>query len=122
MTDLATTSRSIPHISSIYVGENTVPAVPSARNIGSRMDNHLTMVEHVSGACKASYFHPRNIAQIRRYLTQDAAATLIHSLVNSRLDKLNSLLFGLPDSVTVIYSKFRTMQPRWRPRIKSLIM
>ena len=57
------------------------------------------MVEHVSSITKSAYLHLRNIAQIRRYLTQDATATLINSLVTSRLDNLNSLLFGLPDCV-----------------------
>jgi len=87
-------------ISSISIGDATVPAVTSARNIGAVMDNKLTMADHVSSVCKSAYAHLRNIAQIRRYLTQDATATLIHSLVTSRLDNLNSLLFGLPDNVT----------------------
>ena len=39
----------------------------------------------------------RQIAQIRRYLTQEATITLMLSLVISKLDSLNSLLYGLPD-------------------------
>ena len=57
----------------------------------------LSMAVQVSSVCKSVYAHLRNIAQIRCYLTQDATATLIHSLVTSRLDNMNSLLHGLPD-------------------------
>ena len=96
-----THSQSTPHISSVCVGDNTVLAVTSARNIGTVMNNHLTLVEHVSGVCQASDFHLCNIAQTERYLTKEAAATLIHSLVTSRLDSLNYLLFGVRNNVTV---------------------
>ena len=94
-------SQSTPHISFISVCDNTVPAVTSSRNIGAIMDNHLKKVEHVSGVCKASYFHLRNIAQIRSYLTQEATAILIHYLVTSRLDNLDTLHFGRPYNVNV---------------------
>ena len=73
-------------------------AVDSARNIGVVMDSTLSMVQHVSAVCKSAYAHLRNIAKFRRYLTQDATATLVHSLVTSRLDNMNSLLYGLPDT------------------------
>ena len=86
-------------MTNICVGNDTVTAVSTARNIGTQMDNHLTMVDHVNSVCKSAYVHLRNIAHIRRYLTQDVTATLIHSLVTSRLDNLNSLLYGLPDTV-----------------------
>ena len=91
-------ARNKPDVESIVIGEETVPAAASARNIGVIMDSNLTMADHVSSVCKSSYAHLRNISQIRKYLTQDATATLIHSLVVSRLDSMNSLLFGLPDS------------------------
>ena len=83
----------------IEIDGSVVQSVSSARNIGAIMDDQLQMVEHVSSVTKSAYFHLRNIAQIRRFLTQDATATLIHSLVTSRLDNLNSLLYGLPDTV-----------------------
>jgi hypothetical protein len=94
-------SRSSIDITSISIGDSAVSNVKSAKNIGAVMDSNLTMAEHISSICKSAYFHLRNIAQIRRSLTQDAAAILIHSLVTSRLDNLNSLLFGLPDNMIV---------------------
>ena len=57
------------------------------------------MVDHVNGVCKSCYVHLRHISHIRQYLTQEASATMVHSLVTSRLDYLNSLLYGLPDYI-----------------------
>ena len=86
-----------PDVSSITIGDVIVDAIESARNIGMVMDNTLSMVMQVSSVCKSAYAHLCNIAQIRRYPTQDATAPLVHSLVTSRLDNMNSLLHGLPD-------------------------
>ena len=92
-------SRNTPDVPSISIGDAVVPAVESARNIGVIMDHKLTMYDHVNSIAKSSYAQLRSIALIRRYLTQDAAATLIHSFVTSRLDNCNALLYGLPDNM-----------------------
>jgi hypothetical protein len=92
-------TKNAPKTVSLQVGSAQVPAVSTARNIGAVMDQSLSMNEHVKAVCKSSYMQLRNIGRIRRYLTDDAAATLIHSLVISKLDNLNSLLVGLPDNV-----------------------
>ena len=68
-----------------------------ARNIGVTMDSKLDMTDHVKSICRAAYVQLRQIAQIRRYLTQEATTTLMLSLVMSKLDSLNALLYGLPD-------------------------
>ena len=47
--------------------------------------------------CKGSYFQLRNIGLIRKYLSSDTAAQLVHAFVTSRLDYANSLLYGVPD-------------------------
>ena len=96
-----------PDIDSLSVGEENVPAVTSARNIGVQMDCHLTLESHVNNVCKASYAQLRGIALIRKHLTQDAAATLVNSLITSRLDSMNSLLIGLPD---ILISKLQRIQ------------
>ena len=45
------------------------------------------------GECQ---FHLRNISRIRKYIPQDISIVLIKSLVMSRLDYSNGLLYGLP--------------------------
>ena len=56
------------------------------------------MKEHITTVCRASHFHLRNIGSICRYLTQETCATLVHSLISSKLDYCNSLLIKLPES------------------------
>ena len=46
--------------------------------------------------CKSSYFHLRNLSSIRKYLTTNAAHTIVHAFISSRLDYCNALLYGLP--------------------------
>jgi len=55
------------------------------------------MEAHIQQVCHSSYFHLRNIGKVRPFLTTEAAATLVHSLVATRIDYANSLLYGLPD-------------------------
>ena len=55
------------------------------------------MSQHVTNICSASFFQLHNIRRIRKYLTPEAAATLVHSFVTCRIDYCNSLLYGLPD-------------------------
>ena len=57
----------------------------------------MSMKAQASSICRSVHFHLRNIGAIRRYLTYDSTAMLIHSLISSRLDYCNSLLAGIPD-------------------------
>ncbi|CDQ68569.1 unnamed protein product [Oncorhynchus mykiss] len=43
------------------------------------------------------FFHLRNIAKIRNFLSKNDAEKLIHAFVTSRLDYCNALLSGYPD-------------------------
>ena len=59
----------------------------------------MCMKQHVNSICKACYLHLRNIGKIRNYLTQRATVTLVHAFIASKLDHMNSILYGIPKAV-----------------------
>ena len=83
----------------ICIGEESVSALQSAKNIGAMIDRNLTMEAQVSHVCRSCYLGLRQISQIRSFLTEDATATLVHALITSKLDSYNSLLIGIPDTL-----------------------
>ena len=55
------------------------------------------MEQHISHLCRSAYFAMRQIASIRRYLTEKKTTVqLMCSFVLSRLDYCNATLAGLP--------------------------
>jgi hypothetical protein len=104
----------------IRVGEAEVEAKDAVRNLGVVEDRHLSMERHVSHLCRSAGLQLRRIGAIRRYLSTDAAKTLVHSLVTSRLDYCNSLLYGLPKCLTnrlqLIQHKAARIVTRTSPR------
>ena len=85
----------------LTIGQDTIAPSETARNIGAIFDSHMLMRDHISQVCKGAWHHLKQIGQIRDYLDPDAAATLMHSFVTSRLDNFNSLLYGVPSNQIV---------------------
>ena len=84
------------NISSITVGNSAVMKSSVVRNLGSYIDDKLTMNSHINKVCNASFYYLHNIRRIRIHQSQDSSETLIHAFVSNRLDYRNSLLYGLP--------------------------
>ena len=95
----------ITFLSSKYVEGITVRVSDSViksttvRNLGAVLDSHLDMEQHVNSVSRSCFMKIRQIGQIRKYLTVDSTRTLINSLVTSKLDYCNSLLYGSPKYV-----------------------
>ena len=70
-----------------------------ASNLGVLLDAQLSMTYHVTSVCKSCFFQLWQLRLIRSCLTTDAAKTLIHAFISSRLDYCNSLLVGVADCV-----------------------
>jgi hypothetical protein len=68
----------------------------STRNLGVIFDKDLSLKQHISAICKTSYYHIRQIRQVRSSLDFNSAIILANSLVSSKLDYCNSLYYGLP--------------------------
>ena len=81
---------------SLKIGNESIKSCMSARNIGLVMDSTLNMQQHINSICKSAWFHLRNIGFIRQFLDDATCEKLIHAFVTSKLDFMNSLLFGVP--------------------------
>lgn len=84
---------------SLLIGPTTITPSSCVKNLGVYFDSYLTMEKHVNEVSKACYYQIRNIWKIRHYLTDAACKTLVQSLVISRLDYGNALLYGLPQTL-----------------------
>ena len=75
---------------------------PHVKNLGVFLDNTLSMLQHISHLCRSAYLAMRQIASIRRYLTdkkknkKKTTVQLVCSFVLSRLDYCNATFAGLP--------------------------
>ena len=84
----------------------------SARNLGVILDSDLSMKKHIIRICQTAYFKLKHISSIRRFLTQDAAKTLVTSYILSWLDYCNCLLMGTSNSVI---QSLHIVQNFWHP-------
>jgi hypothetical protein len=98
--------RSLPPLS-LRVDTTVVQPVDTVRNLGVFMDSDGSMTSQVKGLCRTLNYQLRNIARIRKYLDEDSCHHIVRSLVTSRLDYGNSLLFGITSSH---YNKLQRIQ------------
>ena len=64
--------------------------------MGVIIDQSLDLTDHVNKICVSCQYHLRNIAKIRKYLSEDTSQILEHAFNSSKLNNCNSLLYGLP--------------------------
>ena len=74
-----------------------ITVADSARNLGVKLDNHLTMHAYVNDTCRAASFALHKIGTIRSFLNKKSTERLVHAHVMSRIDFCTSILYGLPD-------------------------
>ena len=86
-----------PTLQEISVVNETICSSQKARNIGVIFDHHFRFNEHIASICKSSFYHLRNISNIRKYLSSTTTEILVHAFVSSKLDNCNSLLYSLPN-------------------------
>ena len=59
----------------------------------------MKLISHVNTVCQKAHNQLRNIVKIQKYLSQDTKEIIVHAFVTTRLDYLNSLLYGMPDYI-----------------------
>ena len=69
----------------VNVGESQITQSLKVRDLGVTFDQFLNFDDHI-----------RNIGKIRNLLPYNTCSTIIHALINCRLDYCNSLLYNVP--------------------------
>ena len=76
-----------------------VSDAPFVKNLGVHFDKALNMRKHLSALVKSCFAQIRTIGRIRPYLTESACKTLVATLVTSRMDYGNAILYGINNNV-----------------------
>ena len=85
-------------LESVTLDEGVVNTIAdSARNLGVKLDKHLTLNYYINDTCRAASFALHKIGTIRQFLNRKSTERLVHAHVMSRIDFCNSILYGLPD-------------------------
>ena len=66
------------------------------RNLGVILESDLSFSSHVKAITKSAYYHLKNIARIRCFVSRQDLEKLVHAFITSRVDYCNGLLTGLP--------------------------
>ena len=72
----------------------------------------MSMSHQITNIPKSVRYQLRNIGFIRKYLTRSATEKLVHSLISSRLDFGNGLLYNLPNSQIAQLQKLQNAAAR----------
>lgn len=90
--------KAVNDITSVPVADVHLPVATQFKSLGVVIDSRLTFAQHASSVVKSCHYHLRALKHIRQLLSQRSAETLACSLISSRLDYCNSLLYGAPQS------------------------
>uniref|UniRef100_A0A3Q3C7D3 Reverse transcriptase domain-containing protein n=1 Tax=Haplochromis burtoni TaxID=8153 RepID=A0A3Q3C7D3_HAPBU len=71
---------------------------PEIVNLGFKMDPEFKLESQIGLVVRSSFFHLRQLAKIKHFLTRQQFETVIHAFVTVRLDYCNSLDFGVSRS------------------------
>ena len=66
--------------------------------LGVHLDDTLTFDNHINELVSSCYYHIRNIGKVKSILSQSHLETLLHSVISSKLDYCNIILYGITKS------------------------
>jgi len=78
----------------ITLADTAIPLFDKVKILAVKLDSNLTMELHTEALSKSYFYHIRSFRQIRSSMDDAMAASVASALVLSRLDKMNSVLYG----------------------------
>ena len=73
---------------------NSISPTNEVKNLSVTFDSGNTFATH-SQVCRACYYHLKDLRRIRKFLSVETAALLANSMISSRIDYCNCLLYGV---------------------------
>ena len=87
-------------INGVFLNDNSCLRFQSTVELlGVSLDESLTLESHVNGIVSSCYYHLRNVGKMKCHLTKADLLSLVHSVVSSKLDYCNVILFGINKDV-----------------------
>ena len=83
---------------SFTLDDSRITLSSKVRSLGVVMDETLSLKEHIRSMKGKLIFSLINIARISKYLNRNHKMQLVHTLILSRTDFCNAILYRLPDS------------------------
>lgn len=74
------------------------------RRICFKFDKYLRCEDQITQVCKSSFYHIRNISRIRRFLTDFAGESGVHSFITSKLDYATLFTMAFQDICSCGYN------------------
>jgi len=78
------------------VAGSRLPVSDRVKSLGVTIDSHLRFDCHASNVARARNYNTRALCHVRSLLSDEVAQTVACSIVDSRLDYCNALLYGAP--------------------------
>ena len=80
---------------SAHLNSMSLTSTDKARNLGVIIDSDLKFNNHLKLITKSAYYHLKNIARIKGFLSKEDMEKLVHAFIFSRLDYCNGVFTGL---------------------------
>ena len=87
--------KSMSGLKSVNVAGAVIPLSDKIKILGDTLDASLTLAPHIKTLSSSRFYHIRSFRQIRSSLDNSTAVSVASALISSRLDQLNSILYGI---------------------------
>jgi len=100
--------KSLSDLKPVDVAGTVIPVSDKVKILGATLDSNLTMEAQTKTLSSSCFYHIRSLKQIRSSLDDSTAVFVASSLVSSRLDYVNSILYGTSLKNINVSSEFIT--------------
>jgi len=86
--------KSLSGLQSVNVAGVVIILSGKVKILGAALDANLTMAPHIEALSSSCFYHIRSFRQSRSSMDDSMALSVASALISSRLDQLNSILYG----------------------------